>query len=378
MAEKSIDEQYLSSLVSGCIMNWSDEGISACQKWILTTQNGSQNAISIRLLLRFLVASSEQGCETNFVCVQSKENAESTMKIVLQYLEIISDQSSETTCSDERNNLPDWLILTWTVEKSHHQCIIAMIMETIGSYSSCTPTMYSVLLRLYLMFPMALQWNDAEVRNHLIKAAKHHTKKSLRWRCPLDNQVFEMLRNLGTSPHTRLLQSATDFTKIHPLIVIRHINVIHERLVADGLGQDCTRTGRVGVRPPAIMAQIGDRVVKVSILRWGFSFDESMWSSVLDLMVALPAELLFTCGIDTGLLLILKDYLKLFYAHVMELGSEECISTIRTKFVELIQSFRACNAVEFQKWSQTDIAGFGTVQTLLLSKVGTLAGRPVW
>jgi len=375
MVEKSIDEQYLLSLVSGCISLWSDEGISACQEWILT-HHGSTNALSMKLLLRFLVVSSGQGRESNFICAQSKEYAESTMKIVLQYLEMTSDKSSDTRFSEERNNLPDWLILTLILAKSHHQCIVTMLMETIGSNSSCTPTIYCVLLRLYLMFPMSSQWNDTEVINHLIKAAKHHTKKSLRWRCPFDSKVFEMLRDLGTSPHTRLLQSATEFTKVHSLIVIRHLHVLHERLVADGLGgTDCSRTGRVGVRPPAKMAQIGDRLVKVSILRWGFSYNESVWSSVLDLMLSFPAELLFTCGIDTGLLLVLEDCLKLFYAHVMELGSEECISTIRTKFVHLIQSFRACNSVEFQKWSQTDIAGFGTVQTLLLSKVGTLASH---
>ena len=372
MAEKSIDEQFLSYLVSGCIMHWSDDSITACQQWILT-QNGLKNALSVRLLLRFLVVGSTH-CMSNFVCVQSNENAVSTMKIVLQYLEMVSDKSSETTCSEERNNLPDWLILTCVVAKSHHQCVVTMIMEAIDSNSNCAPSIcYSVLLRLYLMFPMTLQWNDAKVRNHLVKAAKQHTKKSLRWRCPLDNQVFEMLHNLGTSP--------TDFTKIYTLIVIRHIHVLHERLVADGLGQDSTRTGRVGIRPPTTKAQIDDRLVQVTILRWGFNYNDSVWSSVLDLIVALPAELLFTCGIDTGLLLVLEDYLKLFYTHVMELGSEECISQqLRPKFVKLVQSFRACNAVEFQKWSQAVIPGFGTVQTLLLSKVGTVPGmaeRPI-
>mmetsp|Transcript_5868 Transcript_5868/g.8512 ORF Transcript_5868/g.8512 Transcript_5868/m.8512 type:complete len:92 (-) Transcript_5868:1117-1392(-) len=90
-------------------------------------------------------------------------------------------------------------------------------------------------------------------------------------------------------------------------------------------------------------------------------------------MGVLPAELLFRCGIDTGALLVLEDYLKLFYVHVMELGSEEFISQLRPKYVALVKSFQACNQIEFQKWSKTDIAGFGTVHTLLLSKVGTFA-----
>ena len=377
-AGKSIDEQYLLSLVSGCVVHWSDEAIAACQKWILT-QDELKNALSMKLMFRFLVASSEQDsihyfqsnykCESNFVCVRSERNAESTMKMVCKYLELTTDKSSGTS-SENGNDVPDWLLLTCIVAKSHQQCIVAMILRTIDSNSSCAPAMHSILLRLYLMFPTTLQWNESKVRNYLIKSVKRHTKTSLRWRCPLDSQVFEMLSNLGTSPHPRLLQYATDFSNVHAPIVIRHMHALHERLVTDGLGQDCTRTGRVGTRLPAVIAQIGDRVVKVSISRWGFSYNESIWSSILDFMTALPAELVFTCGIDTGALLVLEDYLKLFFVHVMELGSEECIAQLRPKYVALVKSFRACNSVEFQKWSQTNLDGFGTVQTLLLSKVG--------
>ncbi len=381
MVEKPIDEQYLLSLISGCVIHWSDEVIAACQKWILT-QNDLKNSLSLRLFLRFLVASSEQesihcvgsndNCVASFVCIQSKANAESTMKIVLQYLEMTNDKLSGTS-SLQRNNLPDWSLLSCIIAKSHHQCIVAMIIGSIDSNSFSAPSMYSVLLRLYLMSPTTSRWNDSKVRIHLKNAANHHTKKSLQWRCPLDRQVVEMLRNLGTSPHTRLLQHTTDVSNGHALIVIRHIHVLHERLVVDGLGQDCTMAGRVGTRPPAVIAQIDDRLVKVSISRWGFRYNEIIWSAVLDFMGVLPAELLFRCGIDTGVLLVLEDYLKLFYVHVMELGSEEFISQLRPKYVALVKSFQACNQIEFQKWSKTDIAGFGTVHTLLLSKVGTFA-----
>jgi len=382
MAEKPIDEQYLLSLISGCVIHWSDEVIAACQKWILT-QNDLKNSLSLRLFLRFLVASSEEesihyvgsngNCVANFACIQSKANAESTMKIVLQYLKMTNDKLSRTCCREERNNLPDWLLLSCIIAKSHQQCIVEMIIGSIDSNSFSVPSMYSVLLRLHLMSPTTSQWNDSKARTHLKDAAIHHTKTSLQWRCPLDRQVVEMLRNLGTSPHTRLLQYATDFSKGNALIVIRHIHVLHERLVVDGLGQDCTMAGCVGTRPPAVIAQIDDRLVKVSISRWGFRYNEFIWSTVLNFMGALPAELLFRCGIDTGVLLVLEDYLKLFYVHVMELGSEECISQLRPKYVALVKSFQACNQIEFQKWSKTDIAGFGTVHTLLLSKVGTFA-----
>jgi hypothetical protein len=58
----------------------------------------------------------------------------------------------------------------------------------------------------------------------------------------------------------------------------------------------------------------------------------------------------------------------------MELGSDDSISQLRPKFVALIKSFMSCNSVAFQNWGQqTDIDGFGTVQTLLFSKVGGIS-----
>jgi hypothetical protein len=338
----------------------------------------------MRLMLYFLVLSSEEKsvhyvcpddddkCGSKFICAKSKENVTSTMKMVLQYLEATTDTTSSLTppSNDGRNGLPDWLILTLIMAKSHQQCIVSTVMEAIESKSVCSSAMYTLLLRLYLMFPTSLQLSDPKVRNGLIKSAKIHMKKSMQWRCTLDNQVTEILCNLGTSP--KLIQTALDFTFDHPLIVIRHIRLLHERLLTDGTGgKDVTKVGRVGLRPPPIMAQMGERSIKCTVVSWGFSFNESIWSSVLDLLVASPAELLFTCGIDTGVLVVLEDYLKLFYVHIMELGSDDSISQLRPKFVALIKSFMSCNSVAFQNWGQqTDIDGFGTVQTLLFSKVG--------
>lgn len=383
LPEKSIDEHYLRSLVCECVANWPDEDVVGCQRWVLS-QHGSTNALSLRLMLYFLVLSSGERsvdyictdddgkCESNVICAKSKENATSTMKMVLQYLEVTTNTTSSLTppSSEGRNGLPDWLILTLIMAKSHQQCIVSTIMEAIESKSNCASTMYALLLRLYLMFPTSLQLSDTKVRNGLIKSAKIHMKKSMHWRCTLDNQVIETLRNLGTPP--KLIQTAHDFTKTHPLIVIRHIRLLlHQRLLIDGIGgKDVAKVGRVGTRPPPIIAQMGERSMKVTVTGWGFTFNESIWSSVLDLLVASPAELLFTCGIDTGVLLVLEDYLKLFYVQIMELGSDDSISQLRPKFVALIKSFMSCNAVAFQNWGMADIDGFGTVQTLLFSKVG--------
>ena len=368
LVEDVSDEQFVVSLVSGCIMNWSDEGVIACREWILDDQNEVKILLSLRLILRFLVISFEhesfnRNCEDGFK--YSEKNAKLVIRLVLRYLETTNDVSSEM-----RNDLPDWLILTCITAKSHHECISKSLIQTFNSNPDLAPIMHSVLLRLYLMFP-TFQWSDATVGKHLVEAAKVHTKTSLRWRCPLDSQVAELLHKVGTSPHTRLLQSATDFAKTHALIVIRHLRLLHERLVADGLGDECTRTGRVGARQPTTLAQIGDQTIKVSITRWGFSYNEQVWNSVLDIIMSLPSELLFTSGVEAGLLLILEDFLKLFYAHIMDIGLEECVAQLRFKYLTLVKSFQTSNSPGFQKWTQVNVSGFGTVQTLLFSKVGS-------
>jgi len=89
----------------------------------------------------------------------------------------------------------------------------------------------------------------------------------------------------------------------------------------------------------------------------------------MDILMALPLEVIFACGVKAGLMDILESYLKLFGVQI-SLCVENNIVHIRDKFVNLIESFKKCNANAFEDWIQQDVSDWryvGDVRQLLSS-----------
>ena len=112
--------------------------------------------------------------------------------------------------------------------------------------------------------------------------------------------------------------------------------------------------------------------MKVSIVLWGYSFNEPIWTSVVDVLIALPVEVAFICGMKIGLADILETYMRLFAVQKAELGSEGNILQVREKFMMLIDSFRKCKPEAFEYWTQQNVPYWGNVRQLL-SLVGISA-----
>ncbi len=381
------------SLVCNCAMRWSNEHINACQSWILSQQSKCSLAGSIQSLkvsLRFLVISSEQKPIQCFdfendanvprlAYAQTQESTTSAIRLALDYLEIESG-SKPIHCKTplvetpiDRNNIPDWLILLVLVSKTstqHLERTIDCILERSSKASYHTRSV--VLLRLYTMFPLRMMLGESRLRHALLEASNNNHRPWIEWRCPLDDQVSEILCNITSSPHQRLCQSATDIAKQHPLILIRHLLLLKKRLIEDGSGMDgenqsLIKRGRIQGRPLEgdTVARVGSQDVTVSIVLWGYSFSEPVWTSVLDVLMSLPAEVAFTCGLKTGLHGVLEIYLKLLYTHIKILQTESNIERIREKFSMLLSSFASCKSNDFQNWAREKIPGWGAIGRLI-------------
>lgn len=403
----------LLSLVCNCAMRWSNEHIAACQSWILSQQSKSSisgSIYSLKASLRFLVISSEQKSIhcfdfdndahiPHFAYVQTQERALSAINLALGCLEseniptdrmgdLLENQTMKEPADTfiGRNIFPDWLVILFLIAKSgkpYLEMTIKHILECIDE--NPRRALYAVLLRLYSMFPLMINLGEPRLKNALLQASKDDSFPWLEWRCPLDSQVSEMLSNVTKSPHQRLLQSIMDIAKNHPLILVRHLHVVSQKLLDDGSGVDSDhqtliKRGRIQGQAPEgdAVAMIGSRTVKVSIVQWGFSFNEPVWTSVIDILESLPGEVVFTCGLKTGLEGIFEAYLKLFLTHVLVLGSEGNISRIRSKFVKLLNSFKSSKPKSFENWAQQNVAGWGKTQDLIsLSGMGSLFAAPV-
>ena len=375
---------HLMSLVSECALNWSDEHISACHKWI-SIWPLEKNICSLELVLRFLVVSSEQ---KDVHCFDSNDNTDlkrpypqsqdfaiAFTKLALQYVDLkgIGDEwvKKEIDSLNRRNTLPDWLTLIMLVGCNSHQAVVTrLVLEKIDGMESSL-ALASVLLRLYVMSPLKMNLSDSKLRNALLHASNSHLPAWLDWRCPLDCQVSEMLSNL-TKPHQQLVQSVVDIARQHPIVFVRHLNAINQKLMEDGSGRDSkqqvlVKRGRIFGKHTDAVAKIGDLEVKVTVVLWGQSFNEPVWTSVLDALMTLPVEVAFKCGTKLGLMDILEAYLMLFAVHIGEMNAESNVINLREKFVKLIEAFRKFDSKAFDDWVQRGVCASGSNVRYLLS-----------
>jgi len=280
--------------------------------------------------------------------------------------------------TDRRNSFPDWLTLVLLVGKSQQALVTRLILEEFDG-TKFSLVLSSVLLRLYVMSPLKMDLSNSKLRNALLQASNDHLPSWLYWRSPLDSQFSEMLSNLTQSPHQRLAQAITDISKQHPLILLRHLNDINKKLLEDGSGRDSDqqrlmKRGRIFGRHPSgdTVAKVGDHTLKVTIVLWGYSFNEPVWDSIVEVLIALPLEVVFTCGVKIGLTKILETYLKLFGVQIVELNLESNIIRVRDKFLKFIESFRIHNTDAFSDWLQQDVSDWGKVGKVhqLLSVAG--------
>jgi hypothetical protein len=356
------------ALVSSCAMQWPHEYILECQRWVVSQQERCcrwDSHLSLKLVLRFLVLSSEQKSVNTFDYnrtlswrfhyVQSPDCAKCIVDLSLTCLSLDDQRSTQRqVCSiNSRNVLPDWLVLILIVAKAG-KAYLDLTTELILNRTDESPGVFSaLLLRLYTLYPSLTNLSKNRLRTSLLRGAREHMTSWLQWRCPLDSQIKAMISYISKSPHKPLVQSIIQIANQHPLLLMRHLNVIRQGLIDDGSGLDShgqplIKRGRIQGNIPEAIAEIDGRMIKVTIVQWGYSFNEPVWSSMLDLLLSIPSEVLFKVGVDSGLQDIMDVYSRLFVVHTSELKSETNIIQLRGKFNRLLSSFETYNAAQHE------------------------------
>ena len=338
-------------IVSGCTMKWSRGQILECRKWISSqqTQKLWTNQLSQQLALRFLALTPEHDSDLD----------ESACLVDLCFDSFeIEERSEHEDLNVFRMTYvsPDWLaVIMHLVERdlSSLNLVFSNMLNRINTKSQLEMTYSAVVLCLYTLYPFMATLTETILKTVLINGARDHSKAWLNCRCPLDSQIKAMISNLFKSPHKALLQSTMQIFNQHPLLLMRHLALIEQGLIADGSGLNSdgsplTTRGRIQGKSPELIAVINEREVKVSILHWGYSFSEPVWSCALDLLLSIPSEILFKVGVETGLAEIMSVYSKLFSVQANELNAESNISQLRAQFSRLTSSFMNFNPEKCQ------------------------------
>lgn len=410
-------------LFSSCIQVWAKEHIQSCQTWVLseliTNNLKDDENISLAKLVKFFVLTSDQLSlhrhsflsENNFcskpVFASSQNNANATISLALKCAQRSYDNNDETSQYSNRNMLPDWLTLILLIAKCNKKCCSLVTKQILSSLvkakdqegkrsSSCrTNYLHATLLRIYVYFPSLIGLGDATLRKELLHAAAIFAHDFVQWRCPIDDQVNEMLNNLSQYPHQRLVQSIVDLSKKHPLIIVKQLKQFLQILNEDGkctFGNNNNINNNINGNVNQVQMQVVEKrgrvhaddgkvalakidvisptttTVKVKVRYWGNSFTEPIWISILDILLSLPNEVLFasSCSFELGLFDLLCVYLKLIVIQKV-MKSEQNTTRIRSKMASLIQSFKECNPDKWTLWLSSEIHDarkWGTVSEL--------------
>ena len=346
-------------IVSNCAVQWPNGRILECKKWIAEqqTKNSWEGHLTRRLALKFLVLASE-------ISLQLDKYASCLIDLSLDCclhhkVQQLANGQYCLTSSNARDILPDWLALIMCIANegsSFLNLTISRVMHYISENKSSTRAYSAVLLRLYTLHPSAVILTETNLKTVLLQGARDNFTTWLSHnKCPLDAQIKAMIFNMSTSPHKPLLQSIIQLANQHPLLLMRHLDAIKQRLIEDGSaigsnGQPLMKRGRIQGRLSELEANIEGQLIRVYVLCWGYSFNEPVWTCMLDLLLSIPPEVLFGIGVAVGLIEILNLYSKLFAIHVDELNEENNIIELRAKFDRLSSTFMKYNPERYQQF----------------------------
>ena len=394
------------ALVSRCMDVWSGSQIYECQKWLLlhatssvgdTGEMASENPpFRLPLVVKFLLSASlrksyqdqeKAGILLNFptatgALLQSVDECRYLTEIAIKCC------LEETNCNlawFERNGLPDWLSLLLIAaesDKKYCHTIILRLLELLDStgVKDRGHVIECVILRLYCYFPFSVALGDVRVRTALLNAARANSPKWLTWRCPLDSQALELIKNLASSKLSALaLQSYAEFAKQHPLIVARHFADLQDMLFEDGMVKERQIDQGDILKLPQMRSVITSEFgpIRFRTRHWGdgATFDEIKWMHVLDSLSFLPLEVTFhDCSLEMGLIDILSLVVRLLGVQTrpwiiqQEWGGLKNVERIRAKLQSLLPVFSKENFKAYSEWLESKLSGiesWGKVSEIL-------------
>ena len=359
------------SLISRCCLLWSREHTLSCQEWLLANWNATSNELSPVSCVSFLLKAGVFN-ESQILPKASRlsctfgENNERISVVISMILALLKVSSEIENCS-RIYPVPQWFYLLSTIaENRQDSCgqVFRLFME-----GSDTDEILWPLLRLYASFPFNVPLNIARVRNLLLRLASKYSAEWKNWPCPLDETIKALIKHLTKSG----VQALSDLCRQQPLIVIRHLNDMVKELDSDaiavssgGLGEKRGRIHAISQNSASYL--VNDINMKVRIRHWGYSFTESVWIAILEVMQSIPKEVLFrSSGIKMGSLALFEMYLKLFTIQAL-LSEENNVVRMKSQAKTLLEQFKQLGDTQWKVWLQSRIYGiesWGTVETIL-------------
>jgi len=355
------------NLVSRCIQTWNHTHMARCRMWILS--EGRNAKLDLLKVVRFLIEAST----FSTVHVESFANppvavedsawgrTENTVRSATDFaLDCLLASDYEKRLRS-RSNPPECLVLLLLIAKlgrNQVQFISGAIMKRIESENEQTKCWLLLsLLRIYAYFPLSMNLGTLVLRSNLKEAVEISADDWVFWRSPLDDSVQDLLDTAFSNiSSVRSVQSLVDISKNHPLLLLRKLDKIGNVLEKDATVIDskitCDKVGVIsgGSSKGSLQAIVEGKMLNLSVKHWGFSYTEHVWFTVLDMISAVPNELLFNCALKMGLLDLLGIYLRLVFVQSQLSTSSDRLGKLKEKLSELLGLFKSANPIAYDFW----------------------------
>jgi integrator complex subunit 1 len=356
-------------LVSRCSQTWSSRHCIQCRDFLLS--QGKTEELDLVKVVRFIVNAS------NFSAVHVESFGGVPMAIEDAAWEMSEDAGRRATrfaldCLQNidydgrlrsRNDPPECAVLLVLIARrgrNQVQFVCDAVMERIqnerGGIRTC---LILCLLRLYAYFPFSMNLGSTVVRSFLKEAVEICACDWLSWRSPLDDSLEDMLdAALSNDSGPRSAQPLSNMGQKHPLLLLRKLKQMALALENDAsVIEDDPDNEILGIvagqsLDGPIQAQVKDVVVNVDIKYWGFNYRESHWFVVLDVISAVPEDVLFGCGLKMGLIQLLEVYLRLIFVQ-SQLRTSDRFLKLKAKFSDLLEKFKVSNPDALDGWLAT-------------------------
>jgi len=372
--------KMLDELISRCIGSWDPHHVDSCLDWLVSIHKDSVNLCLNRMVKFLHLTSRAPASHTDSFVDSSTTFANSTWYGSDERLEaftsIATRQSASSASGDSHPGCIDispatsLLLILAAGEKAQTRKVTDLILTELSKTSqSDSGGLLEALLRVYLSRPRWMDLGKVEVRSALVQAAEMYRQDWASFRCSFDDQIDNLL-DATFGGDLRMARSLTDMARSHPLLFLRKLQDVISLLRRDATGgttgsdKDSRLIHGQAVGDPR-EANMAGNLARVTIRHWGYSYSEPLWLAMLDVVAAIPKEVLFNCGLKLGFLDFLGVYLMLLSVQLQLLSADKA-ARLKTKLSECFAVFQRTSLSGWREWLGITVEG-SEVRHLLMS-----------
>lgn len=345
-------------LAAKCLNSWSAAQLQQLVEWILDEDRSDGydfESLVVALLSLSSVITPHARTLLEDTVSQSTLISDSAVPRAIEMVVkgLISESGDNTTRKDACYSLA--LKLSRRGKPHFRQICSVVLRQAVSMKEQNSPNgrvLDELYLQLYLYFPNWMDLGSASARSVLLRATEDNVSSWVNWISTTDDLIDDAISVFQTGD-SRATKTLSDIGRKQPLLILRKLRTFYSILYTNATYGQCDVNQRGVIRgrdldAPREIKRRGKKV-KVSVVHWGYTFFEPLWICVLDILGTVHHEVLFTCGLKTGVPELLELYLLLVSTQIQLISATQ-ITKLKAKMEEVFAAFRKLNGPGWKAW----------------------------